>query len=258
VKTDFQKSALLGQALAKAIDILVDKVAINEFLEIVNTAHRKAADDKTRIKLEQLLGLLLPIIFDPQCVATVKTEIRQGILISLPAATHTIAEIIMAGVDGRPTDYRMPVSDDDYPVGAPLIDFMPEGGIDMNNEDSAIVAFDTHMFKEFLKGQDSKWDVTSKRKIVNNRLKYIENLAKRTDEHFYRYYFIYQEPSKEDNHSKRILEQIRANYPQLFFLSLTAAVDKMISERDLCWPLSDIYKSAKGTQGYGKTYNKAG
>ncbi len=130
--------------------------------------------------------------------------------------------------------------------------------MDLQGESAFIDAFDKHMFALFTKGEDHKLDAATKRLLVNKRLRYIADLAQRTDGYHYRYYFVYQEPSEKEENLKQTIEQLRINYPQLFFISLTPSNALLIAERDLCWPLSDIYKSAKGTPGYGKTYDKAG
>jgi 6-phosphofructokinase 1 len=52
----------------------------------------------------------------------------EAALVSLPAATRTIAELIMAGVDRRPAEFRTPASEREFPEH-----WISEDRIDVND-----------------------------------------------------------------------------------------------------------------------------
>jgi hypothetical protein len=224
------------------IDILVD-MKIDFFLKVIYSVHCSAGDDKIKTIIERLISLLLPHIYDPDCIESVKIGIKQGVLFSLPAATRTITEIIMAGVDCRPTDFCRPVMGDNFPVGTPLIEMTPEGGFDFNDENKAIKAFDEHMSLKFVSEEDRKKEKTLQRKLVNDELEY---LSTKDNDHFYRHYFIYNQPAGDDDYTRRTIERLRNDYPKLYFITLNSSDNLLLANRRIDRWIRDICKSVKG------------
>ncbi|HEX3019618.1 MAG TPA: hypothetical protein VHP36_04920 [Chitinispirillaceae bacterium] len=224
---------------------------IDVFLKMVLYLCNQIKDDQTAADIEKLLNLLLPVIYDPGCVESTRLGVEQGIIHSIPVATRTIAEIIMAGVDNRSASYIKPITGDSYPVGVPLIETPPETGFGLDNEYSKQNAFEEHMFMKFIVKEDRYRSVPAKRTLVNDQLEYISNLehiSNKVNDSFYRHYFIYQLPPEDSPARNRVLsniEELRKLYPRMLFISLSDSDESLIAERKICRPLKDFFVSRK-------------
>ncbi len=221
---------------------------IAAFIETLYAAHGRVEDDATGAAVERLLSLLLPFLYDPDCIDSVRLGIEQGVIHSLPIATRTFAEVIMAGTDLRPAGFRKPISGDSFPVGAPLIELPPAVGFDLAGEEAKINAFDEHMYGKFMSEEDRGRSLEDhdKRDLVNDELEYI---SKKVQDQSYRHYFIYQVPPENQSVRERVLHNIgllKKAYPQMIFISLSSSVESLKAERKLCRPLRDFFRSRKG------------
>jgi hypothetical protein len=96
------------------------------------------------------IQLILPAIYDFSVVKTVRShkfDISTA-LVALPAGIRTVAEIIMAGVDRRQTEYRSNVGDERFPEGRYSLPSMPEMGFDPDG-DVLKEAWHTHIIEQF-------------------------------------------------------------------------------------------------------------
>ncbi|MGH7494798.1 MAG: hypothetical protein ACREOO_20695 [bacterium] len=214
---------------------------VGEFVRIVYQAsgEKNVLGGKERQAMEEVLGELLPLLYDPGVVESVRLNLHLGVLFSLPAATAMIAEIIMAGIDRRPALYRKPVPGEEFPVGSPVIELPPECGFSTTVPDVAN-AFDEHLFNKFAPAdRDKVRNLDELRTLVNDELEYIATLKKPFP---FRHYFICPQPAREaDRHTLMTLEK---HYPQLFFITLTG--DSLRSERKPCRPLRDFFAPKPG------------
>ncbi len=201
---------------------------------------KNARQGKARQVMEALLGELLPWLYDAGLVESVRLNLSPGILFSLPAATETIAEIILAGIERRPAAFRKPVPGEEYPIGAPVIELPPETGFALV-QDNAVSAFDQHMFNKFVARQDRQRvsDPSVLRQLVNDELRYIatQRMINR-----YRHYFIC--PAPKFDSEKSTLALIQEHYPELIFICLS--YESLVDERELCKPLRDFFAPQTG------------
>ncbi len=128
----------LGNAAPTALVDALLSLRFDKLVELITRTHRafcdngKATDAKV---LSDLLNVVLPVVFDDGIIEDVRsrrTDTR-AVIVSLPAATATAAEIIMAGVDRRATKFQMPSSTEEYLPRGELncgIQTPPEGGMD--------------------------------------------------------------------------------------------------------------------------------
>ncbi|NUM76227.1 hypothetical protein HUU40_17830 [candidate division KSB1 bacterium] len=225
----------------KAVAEALQNMPVEPFILTVYQASfdKNVRQDKARQVMEALLGELLPWLYDAGLVESVRLNLSPGMLFSLPAATETIAEIILAGVERRPAAFRRPVPGEEYPIGEPVIEFPPETGFTPAQDDAAS-AFDEHMFNKFARADRHRvGDNTVLRQLVNRELNYIA--TKRMTGRF-RHYFICQVPRTGAENSTLLL--IQKNYPELIFICLSH--ESLVNERDLCKPLRDFFAPTFG------------
>ncbi|MCB1777224.1 MAG: hypothetical protein KDI50_07300 [Candidatus Competibacteraceae bacterium] len=144
-----------GQKAESFVEHLL-KTDIRTVIQALRDAHRSFCEDdgeqnrSTANTLTAISQLIVPALYDYGVVRWVGGQYGDGsaALVPLPACTKTVAEIIMAGVDGRATRYRHREDEDDQPEGALSLPHMPEGGIDTDNAEVQ-AALQRHLDRKF-------------------------------------------------------------------------------------------------------------
>ena len=110
--------------------------------------------EKAAAILVDIAQLVIPALYDHDVIKWVKEQrdSRNIALVPLPASTRMVAEIIMAGADGRATRFLHREDEDDQPEGELNLPRMPEGGIDAGNVEVR-VALLRHLNKKFNLGE---------------------------------------------------------------------------------------------------------
>mgnify|MGYP005725334031 CR=1 FL=1 len=182
------------------------------------------------------LDRMLPILYDASTIASVKTQIGEFNFIRLPVHTHTIAEIIMAGVDRRPVKFKKPVKGTEHPVGTFNIDSQPETGFDLQNE-AAITDVENHLAKKLLPESDFAVRKETLHTLINEELEY---RSENNDEggEALRHYFIYREDAVRDD----LVASLKRIFHQIKFIAITGTEASLIEERRISRPLRDAYE----------------
>ncbi|MDS4040131.1 MAG: hypothetical protein RKP20_03045 [Candidatus Competibacter sp.] len=156
---------MIGLDEGRRVEDLVEhllKTDIRAAIQALRDAHRSFCEDdgggeQNRCAADTLAALsqlLVPALYDYGVVRWVGSQRGDGsaALVPLPACTKTVAEIIMAGADGRATRFRHREDEDDQPEGELNLPQMPEGGIDAGNVEVR-AALLRHLNKKFNLGE---------------------------------------------------------------------------------------------------------
>lgn len=184
---------------------LIDKLltlTVNQLITHFNTVLEQMYDDdelkKATFIRDKFLYYIIPIVFDQQIIQQV-CEASQSFVCALDIGTKTVAEIVMAGKDGRSIRFREG-SGQKAPEGQWLIDIPPECGLDKND---FIKTFEEQMIKnhagldDLAAGASSTLDHRGAVKLAS------ANLGDYEDEGQTRYYF-YTLPQEEREKESQI------------------------------------------------------
>ncbi len=117
----------LAQALLNADpDDVLD--ALHAAVKALPAAQRPTA----RASVADIIGEMLPCAYDPVSVTALMASAAQpdAYVLEIPAGLRTSAEVIMAGVRGRPTHFKDLPNRDSLPEPRDLLDPPPESGFD--------------------------------------------------------------------------------------------------------------------------------
>jgi V8-like Glu-specific endopeptidase len=164
----------------------------DELLKHCEQAISKLKQNKEQAAISKgkaLVNYLLPIVFDPHIIELICSQSRFGIC-RVEVGSNTVAEIVMAGKDGRATEYQ-PTEKDKDPVGVYLLDSPPANhGI---GSDNWVTDFKRQIIEDFARldelavGQDQQLSPHEKLALAVDELEYcVED--KRT------YYYLYRAP----------------------------------------------------------------
>lgn len=217
---------------------------LEAFGKTINWAResKRLSKASQREVLDQLLNLVLPHLFDYAMVASARQHIQGGVLVRLPIATRTVAEIFMAGTDRRPTSFRQPVSGDDFPVGSRLIENPPEMGLLAQPAEMAATV--EKMLKEKYVSQedlDKNLPDAEIRRLINGELAYLADIRE-GDRH--RHYYICEDA--DNPLMRQVIAILKSYYDQIIFIALEGGA--LSQERGWARPLRDIYREKPGDQ----------
>ena len=215
-----------------------------------------------RQTLRQLISLLLPSLYDFDCVSQIRASKGNGSVkvLKIPYATDVSAEILMASADKRPTDfkvidlgnrkqlraknYRLPHPPEAGPDNGrqqhkDRLDDLCSRFADRKTADNIPCEIDAHLFARIASQQQQDYSDNDK-KILLQRTLMRDAKVKRPS-----YYWLWNTPKKEDKleaeYLQKLVEELKTDYPQIVFLSLEHNVQKVADEEDLFVLLVDIY-----------------
>lgn len=199
-----------------------------EVIGILDRIHRTYCRDDLRDNADiciQIVNRILPATYDLQAVTDAVEAIQQGqvVLVNLPVANHTCAEIIMAGVDRyRATEFEIPKDTLSFPFGKLKLPDPPETGMDPDGKGFQH-AWEDFIIEKFSSADDWKQfhsDQTLTRRNViakaARELAYQTEYLKRT------VYYVFRHPLRESSLPCwcRALEHIKQSFPSLVFINL--------------------------------------
>ena len=121
---------------------------VDRLISVCKAAHKSLVGTYDAVPISELVQTILPAIYDHGVVESVKCACGDVAvaLLTLPAHYPTVAEIIMAGVDGRETSFCERRRDDEFPKGKLCLPEPPECGFDADGMET-IKALDAHLRK---------------------------------------------------------------------------------------------------------------
>ncbi len=215
---------------------------INDFERIAFKVFKAiaAGDEHSLGNLQQVLNVMLPMLYDQDIVNSVHSELMNSTFVQLPVKTKTVAEIVMAAVGRRPASYREPLDGSNWPVGRSLLEAPPEMGFS-NPGQGMVAAFDQFLIEKYVDSEDRSGNINISRELINDALAWIAEELGGEDSH--RHYLIL-EPKAIGEHMDQI-DMLRGVYPQIIFVVLQEDPGLLPHERRLARPLRAILAARK-------------
>jgi hypothetical protein len=198
---------------------------------------RSAELTKAEAALAEAAQLILPALFDLGVVAWARGQGRgpDAALVVVPACLRTVAEIIMAGVDDRPTRYRPRTYDLDNPAGEFSLPTPPEPGL--QGVSRFAEELERHLCDKFLVGSVSDLEATihdylvttfyrpeagSTRDVRQQRASAAINIEALGRHHRRTYYMMFPVPHEDAarNEVDALVRRLKEQYPAITFLAL--------------------------------------
>lgn len=179
------------------------------------------------VVLKKLSRLVTPLVFDSCVIDSIRRSRNEPAcaLIDTPVTTSTLAELIMAGVDGRSVRFKGLPQGHRWPTGDNCLEKLPEGGIH-HHETLFVQRFHDVIIDEFL-GEDEKAripELTRNQKIRRAaQVLEVHAAEPRTQTR----YVIYH---ATDENLLRQIAQLKDDYRALMFLSLDPDNEKFLEE----------------------------
>lgn len=207
--------------------------------------------------LVKVSQLIVPALYDYGIIHWVGSHRNNGAaaLVPLPVSTITVAEIIMAAVDGRETRYFPRRHDEDQPVGALNLPHPPECGILANLDKTTLAAHEHLRRKQCLEEEATKFrrqiddglfalykpgSGEPEIKLPRQRIQAIANQLRRTQrDKDVTFYMVFRLPDDEDekNAMLNMIQSLKGDYKEaILFLGLDYSFDRQEEEKDLFDP----------------------
>lgn len=207
-----------------------------------------------------LVQRLLPLLYDRTTVAAVREKVgdSNAILIGFPVATRFVAEVVMAGADGREARYRPPQGNQEL-EGKLSLPLTPNSGFDPKGErrvedfrehlrrklavsklstfESAFYRCVRELLPESIRERVSEQDPNVNRMVAST----LEDLAENESS---RYYYLFQLPNDREERAACLasLEQLKRQFRAVAFLELADNSELMRGEWDDFLPLEHILR----------------
>ena len=201
--------------------------------------------------------LVVPALYDYGVIQWVGSLGSDGgaALVPLPAGIKTVAEIIMAGVDGRETRFRPRQHQEDPPEGELSLPHAPECGI-FSGLDKTTAAAHDHLSrklcleegaKNFRRGIDDGLFTLYKPgpgepeiRLPKQRIQAIANQLRRTQQDqrvtFYMVFYL-PDDGAEKNTMLNMIQSLKHDYKEaILFLGLNPDFEQREQEKDLFYP----------------------
>ncbi len=233
-----------GCSKVDLINTLIDAQA-DALLKYCEKAITKLKQSNEQIALSKgkaLVNYLLPIVFDPHTIDIICSQSKYGIC-RVDVGTGTVAEIIMAGKDGRATKY-MPLEPGGDPIGEYLLDSpAPSQGIGSTgwieelkqqiiNDYARLDALDDSRKRSITKAQELK--------LAVNELKRYANKYNQT-----RYYIYTPLPTQVESDERRdAIDELHRELDGCIVFIEFGDFDLVLKERDeISDPLKNILQT---------------
>lgn len=228
---------------------IADKLLETEIDEAIQDIYRawdRLGGQRCRVEdraaLREIMGLILPVRYDEGVIdcARARCSAPEVVFLELPAGIETVAEVIMAGIYGRPARFKPLRDRDTFPEGADALSEPPESGFDADGS-----AYErnvhAHLCNKLLAGDESSFDTflantfikeapiyradgVKESELVGMVADELEDRATRHNQHFY---FIFKLPGRNaERPAKRVaVENLKSRYRPLDFIILGHAGD---------------------------------
>ncbi len=236
---------------------------IRPVIQALRAAHRSLCEDdggaaeqsaSAAETLAKAAQLIVPALYDYGVIKWTGSQFGAAV-VALPASIKTVAEIIMAGVDGRETRLRHREAEDDQPEGELSLPQIPECGIDPAGA-KARTALQDHLSRKF---SPEATDAQTFRRAIDDyllaafsrpqrgapegsaqeRIKLTADLLtdKRRDsgQTFYMLFYL-PEDAEGQNAVRTLVQSLKDDYPAIMFLGLDASFEQERQDRALVDP----------------------
>lgn len=229
---------------AEGLTAALERSTVDEVLLALHKAHGSLVGTRAAKTVVKVLEILVPLLYDRQLAFSPPG----GVVLRVPVATPTVAEMAMAGVDARALRYR-PVRDPKtMPEPLAQVPKTLETGIDYEGA-RAFKDFVDHLGAQFLdeeprrllQSQSEERRYEQLAGLVNDEIDWKAGAGGGL-----RHYFLFDSSFALDH--QPLLELLHELLPALRLVELTS--DDVRSDRRLCLPLRDLLY---GSQTHGKT-----
>lgn len=207
--------------------------------------------------LVKVSQVIVPALYDYGIVHWVDSHRGDGsaALVRLPVSTITVAEIIMAAVDGRETRYYPRRHEEDQPVGALSLPHLPECGIFANLDKTTMAAHEHLRRKLCLEEEATKFrrqiddglfalykpgPGEPEIKLPRQRIQAIANQLRRTQrDKGVTFYMVFLLPDDEDEKTAMLnmIQSLKDGYKEaILFFGLDYNFDRQEEEKNLFDP----------------------
>lgn len=238
-----QANALADKLLETEIDEAIQAV----YRAQMRLGQRCRAED--RAALGQVMGLVLPVRYDEGVIdcARARCSMPEAVFLELPAGIETVAEVIMAGVYGRPARFKPLRDRDTFPEGADALSEPPESGFDSDGS-----AYErnvhAHLCNKLLAGDETSFDTFLANTFIKEASIYradgvkeselagmvadeLEDRATRHNRHFY---FVFKLPGRNAERPAKLVavKNLKSRYRPLDFIILGHSGDGSIIRQE--------------------------
>lgn len=233
--------------VAALTDELLDATDVSEALLALNRAHQSlwpgAGERRAAAKVvERVVAHIAPLLVQRGLLHALPNE-SGGVLLRLPVTTTTVAELAVAGFDGRPSLWAP--AKEDYPDGAGRLPRPSEMGFDASGRDT-LRAYGEHFEKSLLTRSDREALERRRRRSPSGETEALDQVFRLVDEelsfqaehgdHPLRRYLLYDETFAADQ--APFLRELRARLRSIHLVETTG--DDLVGERRIGRPLRDI------------------
>lgn len=245
----------LRAAAGRLAECLLGQTDIRRAIPALRQAHRAlvaASGAESAEPLVAAAGLVVPVLFDQGVVLQTRGLLDLA-LVQLPAATRTVAELIMAGVDGRPALYRPRTHEHDQPAGVLSLPLHPEQGIGTDPPAALAAhltrkldpgreavrslrgAIDDHLLGAYTR-TDPGAPVRSREDRIRLTADLLEDLRRDTGHTLYMVFYLSEDPA-ERAPIEALAADLKRDYPAIAFLALDPTPAQERADRRLVDPL---------------------
>lgn len=240
---------------AKDIIEYLVKIPIPKLLKIISLIQQENINDHTiRRDLGILVRNLLPSLYGADWITQIRNNRFNANVLEIPYATDISAEILMAGADKRPADFKIVQLDHGKKLrpGKYRLALPPESGSEQISQLQAVdddlsnrisnginfsdihLAVDEELFKNNLRKQGRPYTMEDKRRL-NQR--WLEKEAQENKPGFYWFFFMSAD-EKERERFQKFTADIRQSYPYITILALESDFERQDEEDDLFFSLA--------------------
>ena len=244
---DWDPKDWAGALADKLLETEIDEAIQSVYQAQTRLGQRCRAED--RIALCEVMGLILPVRYDEGVIDCARTRcsMPEDVFLELPAGIVTVAEVIMAGIYGRPARFK-PLRDRNmFPEGAYALPESPESGFD---SDGAALGRNSHahLCNKLLAGEESPFDAFMVSSFVKEATVYradgvkehelmgmaADELEHRATYRKCRYYFILKLSDRGAGHPPELVavKNLKSRYPFLDFVIMGHAEDGNIIRQE--------------------------
>ena len=222
---EYQTERDIAKTLALAEFIIeLPVVRLLELFDAVITGFLPQKKGAVAHATRQLVYYLLPFVFDQRIIKSINSRSKFGIC-TVPVATTTVAEIIMAGVDNRAVEYVFQENLHEELCGEnnikSQIEHSPNLGICADSDH--VNAATDHLINAYCGIKElTKRDKMGRERLIKRAAGELQRLSDYLSKTLYCIYELPEEPSDRE-HCIQLLKGLKENFPSLVLMEISSA-----------------------------------